>query len=646
MQRLAIQEYFFENLDSIAGIAGIVFGIAITSLYLISATIHLLMLGPALTLASLLYLAIKNRETMLSESVAKPAKILLEVIFFILFSASLLTLHANEGRPLVYFVLIALSAGFLALSIVFLNGKSDAVIQVVKILMVSFNLKYSLFLGYYGVGSDYWRHLADNNLLSQYGFIEVLSAKEPFYPLMHIQVAVNGIITGTPIKDATNFAIIIPLVISSICVFLVARDIIEAKIGVLAMLIVNITDFHTSWGAAPQTTTYGICLYYFLIFFIFRGATANSNRNKWVLLTILFIPVLILAHAVSSFIALISILGLIVGSCMYKVVFNKHATILPPVIVLLLSGIVLLQHWFVAIYSERSERSFFEVIMSTLITSATEYADFLNRPETISGYVTALPPLFERIADVAGLTLLLFLSVVGCLFWLSKRYRSTFTFSMLVCTVMLLFITFGFPLFGMRNIIPSRWFAFMYFFLSIMAASALLIILSKTPEKRLRLIACFLVISCLTFFMTTSTISNGDNPFWLQETTISTAYTTQEGIGAETLSNIAKKLLIDSRYLAVIDSIPHTAEYIAFSSEQQMSNTPDSVFLWRQYMVDRPIRKYIDLEGYYKKVEHPEILGTEFLNRLDSFDKMYDNHGIQGYYLTGTRIAGSVAGGY
>ena len=56
-------------------------------------------------------------------------------------------------------------------------------------------------------------------------------------------------------------------------------------------------------------------------------------------------------------------------------------------------------------------------------------------------------------------------------------------------------------------------------------------------------------------------------------------------------------------------------------------------------MVDRPIRKYIDLEGYYKKVEHPEILGTEFLNRLDSFDKMYDNHGIQGYYLTGTRIA-------
>jgi hypothetical protein len=639
MQRPAIQEYFFENLDTIAGIAGIVFGIAITSLYLISATIHLLMLGPALTLASLLYLVIKNREAVLSESVTKPAKILLEIIFFILFAASLLTLHVSEGRPLVYFVLIALSAGFLALSIVFLNGKGDAVMQIIKILMVSFNLKYSLFLGYYGVGSDYWRHLAGNNNLSQYGFIEILSGKAPFYPLMHIQVAITDIVTNTPIKDATNFAIIIPLVISSICVFLVARNIINAKVGLLAMLIVNITDFHTYWGAAPQTTTYGICLYYFLIFFIFRGATTNLNKKTWLALTLFFIPVLILAHAVSSFIALISILGLITGSCVYRICYDNRAVILPPILVLLIYGVVLLQHWFVALYNQMRDESFFEVITSTLITYITEHADFLNRPEAVSGYVAMLPPLVERMADTAGLALLMFLSAIGCLFWLSKKYRSTFTSPMIVCTIVLLFITFGFPLFGIRNIMPSRWFAFMYFFLSIMAAFALLTILPKTSKKGLGLMMCFVVLSSLTFFMTTSTIANEDSPFWLQETTISTAYTTQEGIGAETLSNIAKKLLIDSRYLAVIDSIPHTAEYIAFSSEQQMSNTPDSVFLWRQYMVDRPIRKYIDLEGYYKKVEHPEILGTEFLNRLDSFDKMYDNHGIQGYYLTGTRIA-------
>jgi len=638
MQRLAIQEYFFENLDTVACITGIIFGITITSLYLISATIHLFMLGSALTLASLLYLTMKNRETASTKFIGKPAKTLVEIIFFILFSASLLTLHANEGRPLPYFVLIALSAGFLAFSIVFLNGKSDAVIQIIKILMLSFNLKYSLFLGYYGVGSDYWRHLVDNTNLTQYGFIEILSAKESYYPLMHILVAINDIITNIPIKDATNFAIIIPLVISSICVFLVARRVINVKTGLLATLIVNVTDYHTYWGAAPQTTTYGICLYFFFIFFIFQAATTDSKRRIWLLLIMLFIPLLILAHAVSSFIALVSILGLIVGSCIYKIFFNKHAVVLPPIIVLPIYGIVLLQHWFVAIYSKRSEESFFEVIMSTLIISTTEHADFLNRPEAISEYVAVLPPLFERIANVAGLTLLLFLAVIGCLFWLSKKYRSVFTFPMIICTLFLLFITFGFPLFGIRNIMPSRWFVFMYFCLSIMAAFALLTILSKISKRRLGLIISFVFVFSLAFFMTTSTISNDDSPLWLQETTISLVYTTQEGIGAETLSNIAEKVLVESRYPAVIDCIPHSAEYVVFSSEQQISSTPGAVFLWRQHMLDRPIKKDVDLEGYYKTLVHPEILGAEFLARLNNFDKMYDNHGVQGYYLTGTGV--------
>lgn len=637
MQRFAIRGYFFDNLDTITCVAGVILGIVITFLYLVSATIHLLMLGSALTLASLSYLTIKNCEAVPTGLIRNSAKSLLEIVFLILFSVSLLTLHANEGRPLLYFVLIALSTGVLALSILFLKNKNDVAIQIIKILMISFNLKYSMFLRYYGVGSDYWRHLADNANLAQYGFIEVMSAtpKEPYYPLMHIQVAVNAIITDTPIKDATNFAIIIPLVISSICVFLAARNVINVKAGLFATLIVNVTDYHTYWGVAPQTTTYGICLYYFLIFFIFQAATVNLNRKIWFAFTILFIPVLILGHAVSSFVALISVLGLIIGSFLYRKCFDNRAVIFPSIFVLLIYGIVLLQHWFFALYNKMRDETFFEVITSTLITYIIEYADFLNRPEAISDYATALPPLIERVANTAGLTLLLFFAIIGCLFWLSKKHRSAFTFSMITCTILLLTVCFGFPLFGIRNVMPSRWFAFTYFFLSIMAAFALLIIFSKMPNKRLRLIVFFVVLSSLTFFMTTSTVSNEDSPLWLQETTISTVYTTQEGIGAETLSNISERVLVDSRYTEVIDNIPHSTERIMLSSKQQIISTPDTVFLWRQYMLDRPVRNYVSLEGYYQEVLNPEILGVEFLRKLENYDKTYDNHGIEGYYLTG-----------
>ena len=116
------------------------------------------------------------------------------------------------------------------------------------------------------------------------------------------------------------------------------------------------------------------------------------------------------------------------------------------------------------------------------------------------------------------------------------------------------------------------------------------------------------------------------------------AYTTQEGIGAETLSNVSERVLVDSRYTEVIDNMPHNAERITFSSDQQLTSTPGTVFMWRQYMLDRPVRTSMHLEGYYQKIEYSRVLGTDFLNRLDNFDKMYDNHGVQGYYLTGTRI--------
>src|SRR5512137_1366802 len=111
-------KYLSEDLDFIISIMGIFFGISIISLYLfISKTIHLLTLGFALTLASSIYLIIKNREVVPNDSIQKTIKNLFEIIFFLLFSLSLLVLLTHEDRPLLYFILIALCTGFTALSI-------------------------------------------------------------------------------------------------------------------------------------------------------------------------------------------------------------------------------------------------------------------------------------------------------------------------------------------------------------------------------------------------------------------------------------------------------------------------------------------------------------------------------------------------
>lgn len=633
MQRLAVQKYFFENLDTVACIFGIVFGILITSLYLISKTIYLFMLGLALTLASLVYFVLKNREKKSKFSIKTSIKLISEIIFFSLFSMSLLVLHIDEDRSFLYFVLISLSAGFLALSILNIKSKIDTALQIVKILMISFILKYSIFFSFKGNGVDYWAHLIDNINLTQYGFIETLSGKEQFFPLMHIQVAIHQIVTNTPIIDATNFAIIIPLVISSICVFLVARKLFDVKIALLAMLIVNTTDYLTCWGSAPQTTTFGVCLFYFLIFLIFQTASSTRNLTPWYIIFIILIPTLILAHAVSSFIFLITIGGLFVGSCVYNKFYDNRAAVIPPILVFLLSGVILFQNWLTALYNEMGGSSFFEVIVSSLEYSLTEQAQLLNRPETIAEYATFLPPFIERAANTVGIALLMLLAAIGCLFWLSEKNRNRFTFSMLTCTILLLIITFGFPLFGIRNIIPTRWFAFMYFFLSIMAAEAVFFLLIRIPEQRLRTFVSVIIIFSLTFFMTTSTISNLDSPIWLKDSTISTSYTLQELKGAETISHYSDETFSDSRYGGSVLGIYIGSQQDSLYS-RDLSNRAGSIFIWRTYMEDRPIRMVTTLKGYSQQVESDVILGPEYQEDLERMQqKIYENDDVRGYYI-------------
>lgn len=625
-----------ERLDTVVGILGIIIGVCISSLYLISATVHLLTLGVALSIASFVYLIIKGKgENGGYEKDSQAIRMLYEIVFFIAFALSMLLLYVSKDRPPSYFLLIAICVSLIAVSILNTETKWGSYLQITKILAVSFNLKYSIFILYEGLGVDYWAHLHMNNLLSLTGSIDVLLGKEPFFPLMHILTAINQIAINTTIKDATNFAILIPLIISSICVYLVARRYYGEKVGLFAVLIVNIMDFHILWGMQPQTTSFGVCLYYFILFILFRSYS-SQGRMEWLLLLFIFAPAIILAQAVSSFILFVTLAGLLGGSFLYWVFCDRQGSVFSPLF-LLLYGIILLQNWFIALYNKNSGNSFFEQIVFTLDYYVTGYADFLNRPEAIAEYIVELPPFIERIADTFGLTLLIFLSIIGCLLWLSLRYRSNMNISMIFCTIIILGITFGFPLFGIRNIIPSRWFVFVYFFLSIMAAFAIVNILGQFERPNSAKVFAVVVFFSFAIFMPTCTIANQDSSLWLTESTISKAYTIQEIKGAETLSGYSNDLFSDSRYGTSILGVFLGLEDVIFQSEDEILASNGRVFIWREYMQTRPIEVDMDLAGYYKKISAPKILGDTTLDKLDFHNKIYENDDLFGYYLLSSR---------
>lgn len=632
---------FFKKYDRFSAAIGVVLGILIASLYLISPTMHLFSIGLSLILSCSLYIIIVYLQLPVYplQHITKNGKKLLDITFLLLFSLSLIITHNLDYRPPIYFLLYSLCAGSIAVSIYFSNTKMDYYTQYLKIILLSFNITYSIFnLAGFIPGIDTWMHAKMNFLLSQTGNIEVLFNKEMYFPIMHVQVVIVKLISNVSIRNASNFAIIIPFVFASSFVYLLSKDFLGHRVGLFALLLVNISDYHIYWGSAPQTTSYGLILYYLLVYTLVKSYFLDSNHNfnpKWVAMSIFLILILIITHAVSSFIFLITVVSLFAGSIFYAFLYEriviskfKNTTILNFGGICLLTLIALLQQWFTSMYT-KGGRSFFGQIVSSLYVYITGYADFLNRPETISTFAATMPPFIERFADTFGFSLFLFFGIMGSLYCLSDKYRNRELFSFIFVIAVLFGITFSFPLFGMRNIIPSRWFVFEYFFLSILAGFS--IIKLSTYFKSRKLIPIFVAVIFIStaFFMSTSTISNVDSPLWLKNDTFSTTYTLGEVRGTETLSEFGNNFLSDSRFSTI--GVYFGKDFTEFSLDSQPKS--GTIFIWRSYMKNRPITIHTKLKGYYKEVSRSIVLGQSFHSNLARHDKIYDNNDLSAYFF-------------
>lgn len=624
------------RIDYIISIFGLVGGILIMSLYLISPTIFLFSLGLTLFSSSLVYLILYNKnytnDVPFKFHICKSNKYLLEATFLILFTISIMTFHASENRTIFYFILISLCTGIVALLCVGVTKKVDVFLQIANIILISMNLKLTKFYFFGGSGVDYWSHLKMNDELSQFGNIEVLVDKEQFFPIMHINVAATQIVADLTGKDASMFSITIPLIISSIFAYLIGRELFSENIGLLGMLIVNVSDYHNWWGVAPQTTSYGIIIFFILIYALYK-LKVHERKIEWMIIVFMLMYTIIISHAVSSFILLMTLIGLIIGSLIYSTIFSGKGKFISSGLILIYL-IALVQQWFVADYREGGN-SFFDQIAISLI-SYIGYAEFLNRPEEILEAEGLAPPFIEQLVNTIGLDLLLFLSIIGAIYWLSSDFRLEETFSIVVCTTLLLSITFLFPLFGLRNIIPHRWFAFEYLFLSIMASFAVIHII-RHLSKYQQICIIFAIFTCLSFFMVTSTsnnLTNLDSPLWLKESSISTTYTFQEIKGAETISRYSDNAFSDSRYGNSILGVYYRLQHDPLDS-RDLTNRVGDIFIWRTYMEDRPIRMFTSFQEYYKPIVIDVILGIEYKEELQKMLKVYENGSVCGYYICG-----------
>jgi asparagine N-glycosylation enzyme membrane subunit Stt3 len=117
-------------------------------------------------------------------------------------------------------------------------------------------------------------------------------------------------------KTAMFFGIGLPMMFSTIFVFLIGKELFNTKAGLLAALLVNLADTHISFGYQLIPTSIGVALFTIVLYLLVKNR--KKRELTFTFLTILFMFLLVITHNMSSFVLLCCIAFLLLGVFMYN----------------------------------------------------------------------------------------------------------------------------------------------------------------------------------------------------------------------------------------------------------------------------------------------------------------------------------------
>lgn len=613
--------HLFHYLDLVVLVFSLFFGGIFILLYIfVLPVIYLPAVGLALVAGSIIYVLLYKKKPHQRSVIRLDNWKWFDITVVFLLTLIVLNLHTTSERSIMVFFSFALLSGIIGVSIFLDTSNEHNVRNIIYILALSLVIVYSIYYTQLSLtGVDAGIHAAMNENLAERGSTDVLIYQEKYFPIMHTSVATLMIIGAMSVKGATFYSVVFPLIISTICVYLVGNTIFpDRRIGLFALLFLNVSEWFIFWGYSPTTTTYGVLLYFVIMYILFRNI--NYTDMRWVAMLIILITTMTFTHAMSSFVLVFTLISIsltcFVGKYLFKETIGVEG-LNTFFIITIFSTILLTYHWFYALYLSDV---LFDTLIRMLLSSIDSQFGVASRPETLAPIQATLSPAIERFADVGGFTSLLILFTVGLLYSLSKKYRNFPKFLLGSVAVILFSVIFGTPFFGLKNLIPERWFVFVYFFVVIISAYALISIMNFLPKVKFKIMGIFIIIATMAFLFTASTICNQDSPLWLQESTRPYSLaplSVSEDVGYKTITKCSNEVL-DNR------------EAI---SEDGIFSRGDVPFVWKKYMLDRPVRLFRDMDEmtsmkYDMTRYFNKVLGKEYYEKFLSENKIYSNGDI------------------
>ena len=607
-----------NGLDIYVSYAGIILAIIIMLLNIAVDNEYTLTLGPILFFTCVFYLKYRNKkynEACLYLYYNKRYTVyFLACLFWIFFSISLFVLQNNVlHRPLIYFIIISIAASLIAIQILLLNKiqKNYVILIIIEILALSINIRAGAYWAFpYLPGSDPWVHLEYIKSFIQSAHIpnSMPETIQPYYlrfPIMHLLLALIKLLINLNYKAVLFLSVSVPLAISTVFIYLLGSKLFNTRIGLLAMLLLNISDHHICWSYHVMATSIGLILVSIILYLIYKK---EKNNNVIItIITLLLSFILILTHTLSSFVLLIFLLSYSLRDPIYYYINKKKNFIkIESNNLLIVFGVTLLAYWLYSGSIYASGANFLEHAISFLYINILNHAGFLQLPTSLK----IQKPMLDLIFTIIGFLIMVLFGIIGCLRCLSKTIINK-TLIWIVISILIIFsLIFGTTLFGLNNIVPYRWFAFVYLFLSLTAALGFVMVIYRKSIIKTSVFA-FIVIFIFSFFMTSNKLTNMDSPFYAQSVNQKLVYTDSE---------VATGAWVKNYYNGTISSDFHYKRCILLLhlNFYQVSTLgvdyPDTgMVIWRKVLRNRPI-------------EPGDVLGMGFERSLnDERNLVYEN---------------------
>lgn len=428
--------------------------------------------------------------------------LILTVLTLLFLIISVYLFYGSSGRPIWYFILVALITCLVSLEIILFQNrlntffiKCSILINIFLLINVILLTSLSIYpnLDHTGAG-DHQFHSDFISTISQLGRVPTDNTYSN-YPMMHLFVSMGSNLAAI---SSYNYEILlfvyIPYLISLLFIYMIFKKVSDEKGSLLGVLFSGTSLWFILWGLYLVPMAFSVTYFTMLVYFLI----VKNNLNYTFLIAFISIAVLF-THPISS------IAMIFVSFCLLLISFlcySVNKSLLNSYYVNIIFTVILVVAYLT------STGYFFESQTSSFISKLTT----VNNGAIMS--LSSSKPLLVYELDNAGLYVLYFLMITCALSW-SKVLKQISYKQILIFSIAAIFIVVSYSTYilGLTTLIPYRWLLFSMLFIGVIASEGLLKI-SRISTSFISLLILLPIIFGFSFLTITSTTISPDSPLY------------------------------------------------------------------------------------------------------------------------------------